>query len=336
MLENGLEKCTCPKTKCKRHGNCVECFKRHTKSLPRCKRVNKSAPISTESNMRKGNSNSDKKTKHIPLIIVCAALSVSAVLVVIYAMFGFNIFKSEDLDFIEAVNSRAISANVLFIEATETAGESSVSTSYSAGHSGVVFKKENGRYYVLTALHAIGLENTRILVLRYDQQTFNEYVAEYGYEGSPGFTGYYAQFPEAVIEHYDEAYDLAILSFISELDFTVLAVASEAPKHNDSVAAIGNPHNSDRNTVTTGRITSRNPVPFGDEAGKSQNNVVKHSAETSMGSSGGALLNKDMEIVGINLGGSENIFRRFVSGNAMPSDRIIDFLEEWTAKNETD
>jgi hypothetical protein len=35
-------------------------------------------------------------------------------------------------------------------------------------------------------------------------------------------------------------------------------------------------------------------------------------------------------------GGGENIFRRFVNGNAMPSDRIIDFLEEWTANHETD
>ena len=104
MLENGLEKCTCPKTKCKRHGNCVECVKRHTKSSPRCERENKSAPISTESNMRKGNSNSDKKTKRTLKIIVYAGLSASAVLVIIYAMFGFNILKSEDLDFIEAVN----------------------------------------------------------------------------------------------------------------------------------------------------------------------------------------------------------------------------------------
>ena len=215
----------------------------------------------------------------------------SAMLVVICAVFGIDIFEGEDSEFIEAVINRAISANVLFIEVTKTAGENSVSTSYSAGHSGVVFKKDNDRYYVLTALHAIGLEKTKILVLRYDQQTYNEYLFENDNTGYPGFSVYYAQFPEAVIEYYDEAYDLAILSFVSELEFTVMTVASEAPKHNDPVAAIGNPHNNNRNTVTTGRITSRNPVPFGDEAGKSQHYIIKHSAETSMGSSGGALLN---------------------------------------------
>ena len=45
MLENGLEKCTCPKTKCKRHGYCKDCIEHHTKSLPRCKRESKKHQI---------------------------------------------------------------------------------------------------------------------------------------------------------------------------------------------------------------------------------------------------------------------------------------------------
>ena len=43
MLENGLDKCTCPKNKCVRHGKCQECMEKHKSSLPRCKRENKSA-----------------------------------------------------------------------------------------------------------------------------------------------------------------------------------------------------------------------------------------------------------------------------------------------------
>ena len=41
MLENGSKECTCPKTKCKRYGNCIECISHHKKSLPRCKRKSK-------------------------------------------------------------------------------------------------------------------------------------------------------------------------------------------------------------------------------------------------------------------------------------------------------
>ena len=41
------------------------------------------------------------------------------------------------------------------------------------------------------------------------------------------------------------------------------------------------------------------------------------------------ILNENLEIVGINLGGKENLLGQYISGMAMPSDRIIDFLEEW-------
>jgi S1-C subfamily serine protease len=91
---------------------------------------------------------------------------------------------------------------------------------------------------------------------------------------------------------------------------------------------MGNPDENSRNTVTTGKITSREPVPFGDKDGETQHNIIEHTAKTSSGSSGGALLNKDMEIVGIHLGGSENIFRSFLRGKAMPCDRMLDFLSD--------
>jgi hypothetical protein len=44
MLENGLEKCSCKRKKCERHGNCKECMAQHNSEnkkypLPYCKRV---------------------------------------------------------------------------------------------------------------------------------------------------------------------------------------------------------------------------------------------------------------------------------------------------------
>ncbi|AVQ96132.1 hypothetical protein DRA42_07805 [Ethanoligenens harbinense] len=44
LLENGLENCTCPKSKCHLHGKCAECIERHKirNELPRCKRMKKS------------------------------------------------------------------------------------------------------------------------------------------------------------------------------------------------------------------------------------------------------------------------------------------------------
>jgi hypothetical protein len=207
----------------------------------------------------KGNSGLSKNKIHTLNKIIYIVLCVIAVLAYIYVVFGFEIFKIEDLDLIKAVKDKAISANVLLIQVTEESGSDDAtvtSTSYSAGHSGVVF---------------------------------------------------------------------SVVSFVSECEFTVLPIAPEPPEYNEPVVAIGNPHENTRNVITTGRITSRNPVPFGDEAGKNQHNVITHSARISVGSSGGALLNKNMEIIGINLGGSENMFR-FIEGKAMPCDKILEFL----------
>ena len=38
MLNNGLDKCSCPSTDCKRNGNCKECLEFHKGSLTRCQR----------------------------------------------------------------------------------------------------------------------------------------------------------------------------------------------------------------------------------------------------------------------------------------------------------
>lgn len=47
MLENGLNKCTCKKNKCMRHGKCNECIEYHKNNkhyVPYCKRkINKNA-----------------------------------------------------------------------------------------------------------------------------------------------------------------------------------------------------------------------------------------------------------------------------------------------------
>ncbi|MDZ7834450.1 MAG: serine protease [Alkalibacterium sp.] len=67
----------------------------------------------------------------------------------------------------------------------------------------------------------------------------------------------------------------------------------------DTVAVISNPY-EERNSITAGKVISRKTKPFNDEDGEMQHPVIKHTALISEGSSGSALLNKDLEIVGIN------------------------------------
>lgn len=202
------------------------------------------------------------------------------------------------------------------------------SLSYSAGFGGVIFQKDADKYYLLTAYHAVdSLENSNLIVLTYDDLTYNEYVITQ--DKHIGLAEYYEQFPLAVVEYYDKKYDLAILSFKSEAELNTLIVSNDVPKYGSRVAVISSPSGEGRDIITYGKIVSKTPVIFGDESGKTQFKVIRHSAYENIGSSGSVLLNENCEIAGINLGGGKDIFGNFKFGLAMPNDKISDFISEW-------
>lgn len=233
-------------------------------------------------------------------------------------------------ELMEKVEKHALSANIKIIQLKYTSDENSSSTSVSAGASGVIIRKENNKYYALTAEHVIteldNVDKTQIIVMGYNDLDFADSLSKGG--KFQGVANYYKQFPQAVVEYSNEKYDLAIISFTADEVYSALPVAVEIPKYGDVVVSMSNPHGK-RNIITVGKIISKKPSHFGDEAGKMQYPIITHTSLLSKGSSGSALLNENLEIVGINLGGNENIFRKYVSGMAMPSNRIHDFLEEW-------
>ncbi len=227
-------------------------------------------------------------------------------------------------DMAEKITEDVLSANVYVIK-QETEGES---ISYSVGFGGVIFRKDGNKYYMLTAYHAIdSAEFSNFIVLLYNDMTYNEYALTQ--DRHIGLNEYYERFPFAVVEYYDEKYDLAILSFESETELNGLIVSNDVPQYGSKVAVISSPSGEEKNMITYGKIVSRTPIEFGDESGKTQYKVIKHSAYENKGSSGSVLLNKNCEVVGINLGGGKDILGNFKYGLAMPSDRINDFILEW-------
>jgi len=232
--------------------------------------------------------------------------------------------------FIEKVEKYALPANIKIVQFQYKSRENSNMFSVSAGASGVIIGREANKYYALTAEHVIreseDVDQTKILVIGYDQLDLNDHLDQGG--AYQGIADYYEQFPESVVEYASEKYDLAIISFYAKGDYAVIPIASEAPKYGDPVASMSNPYR-ERNIVTVGKVITTKPRPFGDKAGNQQYPIIRHNAMISEGSSGSALLNENLEIAGINLGGGENIFRKFVYGMAMPSDRIRAFIDEW-------
>lgn len=264
-----------------------------------------------------------------------AILNVSIMLLILLFSFYLQSIKAlvnETLnsEFIERVSKDALSANISIVQINHRNDVNSSSTSVSAGASGVIFRKESNKYYALTAQHVViapdDVDKNQIIVMGYDDLGFADTRSKGG--KFQGVANYYQQFPEAVVEYSNDKYDLAIISFITDEAYTVLPIADDIPKYGDIVASISNPYGK-RNIVTAGKISSRKPRLFGDEVGNMQYPIIKHTSLLSGGSSGSALLNENLEIVGINLGGNENILRQYISGMAMPSNSIHDFLGEW-------
>lgn len=250
------------------------------------------------------------------------------ILVSIIAMPGirFKLNQSSNRNYIEEVRKSAISPSIMIVQENDKQEENVNTTSISAGASGAIFNKEGNKYFALTAYHVIedieNADSTNIIIMGYDDLSFVDYLKNGGkYQG---ISNYYNQFPEGIIEYSDEKYDLAVISFYSDEDYKVLSISDKLPKYADIVSTISNP-NGKRNIITAGKVVSRKAKPFGDVEGKMQYPVIKHTALISEGSSGSALLNKELEIVGINLGGNKNLFRQHISGMAMPLDRLANF-----------
>lgn len=172
--------------------------------------------------------------------------------------------------------------------------------------SGIIFYEEDNSYYILTCNHVVELDDyygkKRYRVIDYKN---NEYEA-------------------TKIWGFNE-YDLAILRFQKVRELVVLELASEDPKLNDIVFAIGQP-NSQKNTLTIGKVIDyRKPNCESCDVEKSnvKFDCIYHTAPIDHGSSGGALLNVDKQIVGINTFGSENLKQ----GISVPASKIKEFIQ---------
>lgn len=267
------------------------------------------------------------KTK-IKITLILILVSITIILIFLPSIKSYY-NQAMNREFIENVESNALSANVKIVQLTYEAGVNSSSIAVSNGASGVLIRKEGNRYFVLTANHVItGLDDvdkTQIVVMGYDDLDYKDYLnmgGEY-----VGIVNYYLQFPEVTVEYMNEKSDLALISFTSDKVYTVLSLAEDIAKYGDKVVSMSNPYGK-RNIVTAGKIGSKGFWNYEDEAGKFKYSIIKHSAVTSEGSSGSALLNEELEIVGITIGGNENFFRQFVSGMAIPNDQIHAFLGE--------
>lgn len=164
--------------------------------------------------------------------------------------------------------------------------------------SGVVYKKEGtSTYYLVTNEHVVVHRDTTY----YDGEIINEfvYVADeisIVYEKN----GLLFEITENVeLLGYDDTTDLAVLRFESDEDFSVIPFAdSYDVEIGQTVFAIGNPLGFDYYGSVTSGIISGDARYMTDESFNAT--LLQHDAPISPGNSGGALLNINGELIGIN------------------------------------
>jgi len=147
--------------------------------------------------------------------------------------------------------------------------------------SGVVYKHEDGFYYLVTNQHVV--EDYSTLTLVYEKNGLLFEIAD----------------ENITLLGQDETTDLAVLKFESDEDFAVIPLGdSYNIEVGDFVFAIGNPLGfTYYGTVTMGVISGTARYVT---SGTFDATLLQHDAAISPGNSGGALVNINGELIGIN------------------------------------
>lgn len=183
--------------------------------------------------------------------------------------------------------------------------------------SGIIYKKEKGKAYVVTNDHVVDGAQEIEIVLNSDEHI------------------------KAKVLGTDKLTDLAILEVDgSNIDTVAQLGSSKDVKVGDTVLAIGNPLGMEfANSLTKGIISGLNRSVSVDTNGDRQpdwvTEVIQTDAAINPGNSGGALVDVDGKVIGIN---SMKIAQSAVEGIgfAIPIDSALPIMEQLAEKGEVE
>ena len=183
--------------------------------------------------------------------------------------------------------------------------------------SGFCFRIEDGCYYILTNCH-VAVQNPS-----YDNQEL--WVEDY--QGH-AYRAYLYKNPDKSESAISPSYDLACLYFkTSSTNVKELSIVSTNPENNDDIISIGSP-NQQSNSITYGTVSNYKKITLSDEEAYSSNvtfEVIHHTAFIDNGSSGGPLLNANLDVVGVNYAATDDT----VDSYAIPAEKVIEFLNSY-------
>ncbi|AMC93620.1 hypothetical protein AOC36_06355 [Erysipelothrix larvae] len=253
-------------------------------------------------------------------------------IIVLFSVFSVLYLKiSNDQFDINSVDQTTKLSNIRIVSMITKGNEDFKHISYDSGSSGSIFYKTGNTYYALTAYHVVPENKSNsYIVLTENDKSMREYMNEGGQY--MGVDQYYAQFPRLNIVAVDKENDIAIVSFVSSQDLTLLPFASVGPQKGERCVTISNPDGR-HGVVSSGKITTNKPQRIHYSNREKDVMAIKHSAHISYGSSGSALLNEDFEIIGVNIGGQKATLFNFElsyfdRGNAVPLEKVVNLVKK--------
>ena len=262
------------------------------------------------------------------IMTICIVTAFSLLIAFILPLLLEYRCKTRSFDeFEEKITDSIMKSNIVIVEHEEKEeSEGVIHSSYGIGASGVIFKQDGNMYYALTAYHVVkDYLNAEYFIIPYGAPTYSEYRQQS--EVHVPNEEYYGQFEKATVILADEKYDLAVISFKSDEALNILSIEDVNPIYKEKIAVISNPM-GERFLITFGTIRSKEYYAFESDDGLVATKTLKHNAYIDEGSSGSVVLNQNMDVVGINIGGGTNIYNKFVYGAMVPSELILEFLVE--------
>lgn len=182
--------------------------------------------------------------------------------------------------------------------------------------SGVIYaQNESGEYFALTNNHVVQAPDGML-------ETYFSVIDCYGNRHEGKRINSSADDDLAVVKFSVDA------SIYGALSLQVLPLAEENAPVNETVVSVGAP-DGQFNAVTIGRILRYESVALTEEESSSHVSypVICHTAVIHGGSSGGMLIDRNLQIVGINYAGASNEETgEFYEGYAVPAENVRAFL----------
>lgn len=219
-------------------------------------------------------------------------------------------------EIVNLISTEAIKANVSVTTKYITKGFGFEVTTGVSNGSGVIVDYKDGEYYLLTNNHVVYSKE-----MSADSTGRKFYVTDYS--GN--------EYQATLIEGSALAnYDLALLKFSSGEQYTVLDVASKNAERGELVVSLGQPQGQP-NTITMGEVLNYGRVTITDSDVTECNvsfDTLHHDAYINNGSSGGALVDSSLQLIGVNYAGTAHEQGKPSNSYAIPAEKILEYFDE--------